>query len=147
MSGHCRRFACVVATLRRAGWEQVEIFSCPRSPSCGSANISKLNIMHDSETVRLGVVGAHLRGLPLNHQLLELGAQFAEQTVTAPEYRFYALPGTTPPKPGLVLTLQNGGSIEIEIWNEFHQLWPFCGGSAISAGDRNVKLASGSSSS
>lgn len=100
--------------------------------------------MHDSETVRLGVVGAHLRGLPLNHQLLELGAQFAEQTVTAPEYRFYALPGTTPPKPGLVRSPLNGGSIEIEIWNlNFTSFGRFVAAVPSPLVIGNVKLASG----
>ncbi|HUA54340.1 MAG TPA: hypothetical protein VMB81_19345, partial [Candidatus Sulfotelmatobacter sp.] len=36
---------------------------------------------------------------------------------TAPLYRLYALPGTTPPKPGLVRTTNGGGAaIAVEIW-------------------------------
>ena len=39
-------------------------------------------------------------------------------TRTAPVYRFYALPGTTPPKPGLVrVTDAPGHCIELEIWD------------------------------
>jgi len=67
--------------------------------------------------VRLAVVGAHLSGLPLNHQLTERGARLVGASRTAPLYRLYALPGTTPPKPGLVRTTNGGGAaIAVEIW-------------------------------
>ena len=67
----------------------------------------------------LAVVGAHLSGLPLNGQLLERGATLAEATHTAPRYRLYALPGTTPPKPGMVRAADGdpGAAIELEVWN------------------------------
>jgi allophanate hydrolase len=65
--------------------------------------------------VRLGVVGAHLRGQPLNPQLLDLGAVFVQQTWTAPQYRLFVLPDTSPAKPGMIRS-EDGGSIEIEVW-------------------------------
>jgi allophanate hydrolase len=65
--------------------------------------------------VRLGVVGAHLRGQPLNGELLGLRAGFVQQTRTAPHYRLFVLSGTCPSKPGMVRS-ENGGSIEIEVW-------------------------------
>jgi allophanate hydrolase len=65
--------------------------------------------------VRLGVVGAHLRGQPLNGDLLDLGALFIQQTSTAAEYRLFVLPDTSPAKPGMIRS-RNGGSIEIEVW-------------------------------
>ena len=65
--------------------------------------------------VRLGVVGAHLRGQPLNGELLGLRASFVQQTRTAPHYRLFVLPNTSPAKPGMVRS-ENGGSIEIEVW-------------------------------
>ena len=52
-------------------------------------------------TLALAVVGAHLAGMALHHQLLERGCRLRARTRTAPHYRLYALPGTTPPKPGL----------------------------------------------
>ncbi|WP_205754855.1 allophanate hydrolase [Azoarcus sp. DD4] len=67
-------------------------------------------------TVRLVVVGAHLSGLPLNWQLVERNARLLETTRTAPEYRLFALPGTTPPKPGLVRVASGGAAIEVEVW-------------------------------
>lgn len=47
-------------------------------------------------------VGAHLSGMPLNHELTSVGGRLAGVVRTAPDYRLYALAGTVPPKPGLV---------------------------------------------
>lgn len=67
-------------------------------------------------TLPIAVVGAHLSGLPLNGQLLERGATLIEATLTAPHYRLHALPGTTPPKPGLVRDDAAGRAIALEVW-------------------------------
>jgi allophanate hydrolase len=67
--------------------------------------------------VLLAVVGAHLRGQPLNHQLASRRAEFVRQTRTAACYRFYALANTQPPKPGLRrVTEKLPQGIEVEIW-------------------------------
>jgi allophanate hydrolase len=76
----------------------------------------KLRAHDDAKLARLAVVGAHMRGLALNHQLLELGASFAEATRSAPRYRLFVLPGTSPERPGLVQVAGAGHSIELEIW-------------------------------
>jgi len=69
-------------------------------------------------SVRVAVVGAHLSGMPLNGQLTERGATLLSRTHTAPVYRLYALPGTTPPKPGLLRVAPGEGErIEIEVWD------------------------------
>ena len=60
---------------------------------------------------------AHLSGLPLNGQLTERGATLREATRTAPRYRLFALPGTTPPKPGLLRSAEGGASIAAEVWD------------------------------
>ena len=67
--------------------------------------------------VEIAVVGAHLTGMPLNHELLALGGGLVEETVTAPAYRLYALAGTVPPKPGLQRVLSGGAEIIVEIWS------------------------------
>ena len=68
-------------------------------------------------TVKVAVVGAHLSGMPLNSQLTERNAKLLIQTETAPDYRFYALPGTVPPKPGLLHVAAGAGArIAVEIW-------------------------------
>lgn len=71
------------------------------------------------ETARLAVVGAHLSGLALHHQLEVLGARLVSTTRTAPRYRFYALAETIPPKPGLVRD-PAGASIECEVYSLGH---------------------------
>ncbi|HVZ47011.1 MAG TPA: allophanate hydrolase [Ramlibacter sp.] len=69
------------------------------------------------DSVDLAVVGAHLRGMPLNAQLTGRGATFVREDRTAPDYRLYALPGTVPPKPGLVRVAPGRGhAIAIEVW-------------------------------
>ena len=67
--------------------------------------------------IALAVVGAHLSGMPLNGELRTIGARLIERGATAPHYRLYALPGTRPPKPGL-LRVKNGAgaAIEVEVW-------------------------------
>jgi allophanate hydrolase len=68
-------------------------------------------------TLALAVVGAHLSGLPLNGQLIERGATLVQATTTAAAYRLYALPGTTPPKPGMVRVAEGGAAIAVEVWD------------------------------
>jgi allophanate hydrolase len=65
----------------------------------------------------IAVVGAHLQGLPLNWQLSERGATLVEATTTAPLYRLFALPGTVPPKPGMMRVAEGGAAIAVEVWN------------------------------
>lgn len=65
----------------------------------------------------IAVVGAHLSGMPLNGELRALNARFVEETQTAPDYRLYALAGTTPPKPGMLRVAEGkGAGIALEIW-------------------------------
>jgi allophanate hydrolase len=71
-----------------------------------------------SQGILVAVVGAHLRGQPLNHQLTSRRASFVRQTRTSPHYRLYALANTQPPKPGLRrVTEKLSQGIEIEIWS------------------------------
>ncbi len=67
--------------------------------------------------MKIAVVGAHLQGLPLHGQLIERNAALVLKTRTRPIYRFFALPGATPPKPGLLRTSgpQSTG-IEVEVY-------------------------------
>ena len=65
--------------------------------------------------VRLAVAGAHMQGMPLNHELLDQGARFAGAARTAPRYRLHLLAGAIP-KPALVRTGE-GASIGLELWD------------------------------
>jgi allophanate hydrolase len=78
-------------------------------------------VAHDpvlaEDRVSIAVVGAHMSGLPLNGQLVELGGRLESAGRTAPVYRFYALPGGPPKRPGMVRVAQGGGAIELEVWS------------------------------
>ena len=63
----------------------------------------------------LAVVGAHLAGQPLNHQLTDRGGRLLGATTTAASYRLVAL-DTVPAKPGLVRVRSGGAAIAVEIW-------------------------------
>lgn len=70
------------------------------------------------DRIAVVVVGAHLTGMPLNGELTGLGGRLLEKTQVAPFYRLYALPGTVPPKPGLVRDPGFAGpGIAVEVWS------------------------------
>ena len=66
--------------------------------------------------IALAVVGAHMSGLPLNHELTGLGGRFLREATTAARYRLFALPGGPPERPGLVRTAEGGDAIALEVW-------------------------------
>jgi allophanate hydrolase len=68
--------------------------------------------------VRLAVAGAHMRGMPLNYELLAQDARFVGAARTAPRYRLHALAGATP-KPALVRAAE-GACIGLELWDVPH---------------------------
>ncbi|MCU1688714.1 MAG: Amidase [Jatrophihabitantaceae bacterium] len=66
--------------------------------------------------VLVSVVGAHLSGMPLNGDLVRLGASLEAATTTSADYRLYALADTVPPKPGLLRVADDGGAIAVEVY-------------------------------
>jgi allophanate hydrolase len=71
-----------------------------------------------SPFIECAVLGAHLTGQPLNWQLKDRKAHLVRTCKTAPGYRFYALSGTVPAKPGLIREPGfKGPGIEVEIWS------------------------------
>jgi allophanate hydrolase len=69
-----------------------------------------------ADSLAIAVVGAHLSGEPLNRELTDVGGRFVRAARTAPSYRLYALPNTSPPKPGLTRVTSDGVPIELEVW-------------------------------
>jgi allophanate hydrolase len=61
-----------------------------------------LDLEGKMQTVKLAVVGAHLKDMPLHWQLTSRNATFVEATTTAPAYRLYAIADSVPPKPALI---------------------------------------------
>ena len=67
--------------------------------------------------IEVAVIGAHLSGLPLNHELTDLGGRFLRAVATLPDYRLFALPGGPPERPGLLRCKTGAGAaIATEIW-------------------------------
>ncbi len=67
------------------------------------------------ETVKLAVVGAHLKDMPLHWQLVSRDAKFLGEAMTSPTYRLYAVANSTPPKPALIYD-DSGRAIAVEIY-------------------------------
>ncbi|HEX3801854.1 MAG TPA: allophanate hydrolase [Solirubrobacteraceae bacterium] len=72
--------------------------------------------LQQPDTIVLAVAGAHMQGLPLSHQLTDWGARPLHRVRTAPNYRFYELPGEGVRRPGLVRVHRGGAAIEVELW-------------------------------
>lgn len=67
--------------------------------------------------IELVVVGAHLSGMPLNHELTSRGARFLRAVPTAPDYKLFALQGGPPFRPGLLRVAPGEGvPIATEVW-------------------------------
>ena len=96
-----------------------------------------------SGQVRVAVVGAHLSGLPLNHQLTERNARLVSTTRTAPKYRVYALPDGK--RPGLIQVQEGGAAIACEVWEmPASQFGSFVAGIPAPLGIGKLELADGS---
>ena len=80
------------------------------------ARLGRIAALLAEAPVDLLVVGAHLSGQPLNHELLAAGGVLVSEVTTADRYRLYAL-ATTPAKPGLVRVADGSGAgIAGEVW-------------------------------
>lgn len=68
--------------------------------------------------IEIVVVGAHLSGMALNHELTSRGGRFLRAIKTKSLYRFYALPSDGGPRrPGLIrVGSEEGVAIEAEVW-------------------------------
>jgi allophanate hydrolase len=82
-------------------------------------SVQTVSLVAPAGQMDIAVCGAHLSGFPLNHQLTERGGYLIESTNTSPDYRFYALAGGPPYRPGLIRVADNteqGASIAVEVW-------------------------------
>ena len=75
-----------------------------------------LDLEGKMQTVKLAVVGAHLKDMPLHWQLTSRDAKFIGAFETAPNYRLYAIANSTPPKPALVHSEEDGSAIALEVY-------------------------------
>jgi allophanate hydrolase len=94
--------------------------------------------------ISVAVCGAHMEGLPLNQQLTSRDAVLVTRTRTAPKYKFYALPGGPPHRPGLVRVATGGFCVEVEVWSVPAPLFgSFVAGIPAPLGIGRVELESG----
>lgn len=99
-----------------------------------------------SGQVRVAVCGAHLSGLPLNHQLTSRGARLVCTTTSSPDYKLYALPGGPPFRPGMVRVTSGGAAIAVEVWElPVREFGSFVAGIPAPLGIGTLTLADGSS--
>lgn len=65
------------------------------------------------EKVNLAVNGTLMRGLALNSNLLEVGAEFVKETATATAYRLWSINDAYP---AMLRDDNCGASISVEVW-------------------------------
>jgi allophanate hydrolase len=98
------RLAAIADGVHRAATDRVGATRLPLPPPVQPDALA-------AEETALFCVGAHMSGLPLNHQLTALGGRFLQATKTAATYRLYALGA----RPGM-LRAADGAAIEGEVW-------------------------------
>jgi allophanate hydrolase len=106
-----RALLALADALHRAGEATVGALGLPLPPPGARAGA-----WNDGGGVDLVVIGAHMRGLPLNRQLADVGGFFVGPARTEPIYRLVALADLDPPKPGMARAETGGAAIECEIW-------------------------------
>lgn len=74
-------------------------------------------VSDDPNRLSLLLFGAHMRGLPLNPQVLVLGATFLGEVQTTPAYKMVYLPEPAPHRPGILRVDTGGSSIIAEEWS------------------------------
>jgi allophanate hydrolase len=93
----------------------------------------------------IAVLGAHLSGQALNHELTQRGARLVRTAWTSAGYSLYALATIGPPRPGLVFDGRGRGGIELEIWTlRSDQLGTFLAEIPSPLGIGTITLADGS---
>lgn len=65
------------------------------------------------EKILLAVNGTLMRGLKLNANLLEVGAEFVQETLTASCYRLWSIQDQ---HPAMLRVQQGGRAIAVEVW-------------------------------
>ncbi|SLN15315.1 allophanate hydrolase [Roseisalinus antarcticus] len=116
-----------VTLLARAGQDAALAALALTLEAAGDRRLGATGWPHDAgpplppapaDRLTLAVCGAHMTGLPLNHQLLDRGGKFVRPARTTDAYRFYALAGGPPARPGLVRGAPGSGApVALELWS------------------------------
>ncbi len=135
-----RDLLAIAARLQRASVQTVGSLGAPMPESSDF-----VESMDDVKShLAIAVCGAHMSGLPLNHQLTERGAYLLQSTRSAPVYRLYALPGGPPHRPGMIRVAADGVSIDLEVWAvPLHAVGSFINGIPSPLGIGRIDLITG----
>lgn len=68
----------------------------------------------NTDSVLLAVNGTLMRGLELNPNLLEVGAEFVREDVTVPAYRLFSIHDR---HPGMFRVASGGVAVAVEVWS------------------------------
>lgn len=122
---------------------------CPRNLGATDhkvTGITPLSNLAKSDRMELAVCGAHMADLPLNWQLKDRDGTFVRAAKTSANYKFYALAGGPPERPGLVRTEGSGSQpVAVEIWSlPNNQVGSFLAGIPSPLGLGSVELDDGS---
>ncbi|MDQ0314561.1 allophanate hydrolase [Amorphus orientalis] len=85
-------------------------------PAAETHSLASAGTTAADDEIEVAVCGAHMSGLPLNGELTGRGGRYLRRCRTAPAYRFYALAGGPPKRPGLIREERGGTAIEVEVW-------------------------------
>lgn len=66
-----------------------------------------------TETTLLAVNGTLMRGLKLNHNLINVGAKFVREDMTDNHYRLWSI---NDDHPAMIRTIEESNSVDLEIW-------------------------------
>lgn len=72
-------------------------------------------VVSNKENTLVAVCGLHMRGFPLEKQMLASGAFFVTEAASAAKYLFVKL-ATVPAKPGMIKQVSGGAAVLLEIW-------------------------------
>nr|WP_319633390.1 hypothetical protein [Paenibacillus psychroresistens] len=78
-------------------------------------SVTSILVVSNKENTLVAVCGLHMRGFPLEKQMLASGAFFITEAVSAAKYQFVKL-ATIPPKPGMIKQTSGGTAVLLEVW-------------------------------
>jgi allophanate hydrolase len=138
-AGADARLLALADRLHRAADVPLGALSVAIPPSVATVSVNT-----PEDRIAVAVCGAHMEGLPLNQQLTSRNATLVIRTRTAPKYKFFALPGGPPHRPGLVRVATGGAAVEVEVWSVPASLFgSFVAGIPTPLGIGRVELESG----
>jgi len=134
----------------------------PRTAASAQLSFEFPDRLAGERVLPIAVVGAHLVGMPLHHQVVAAGARLLARTRTAARYRLYALSGGPPHRPALKRVVgagpaggagaeshprgggQVGASIEVEVYGfPIHAVGAFLADIAPPLGLGRIELQDG----